>query len=106
MLSSEKLYQSQMLGMKGIMDLIVEGEIENKRFPITMELKTGKNQRQKDIIQVFFPLIYSGNDLLSTSMRSSKQKQLLRNPCLFKILQNIPYKANQKGYNRSNDDEK
>ncbi len=53
-LSSEKLYQSQIFGIKGIMDLIVEAEIEGKRIPIPMELKTGKTQKQKDIIQVIY----------------------------------------------------
>jgi len=36
------------------MDLIVEAEIEGKRIPIPMELKTGKTQKQKDIIQVIY----------------------------------------------------
>ena len=34
------------------MDLLVEVESEGKIFPVPMELKTGKNQKQKDIIQV------------------------------------------------------
>ena len=34
------------------MDLIVEVETDEKRYPVPMELKTGKNQKQKDIIQV------------------------------------------------------
>ena len=57
-----------MLGMKGIMDLLVEGEVDNKKFPIPMELKTGKNQRQKDIIQVKLLILNRGYDLLFTFM--------------------------------------
>ena len=52
-LSAEKLYQSQRLGIKGIMDILVEAEINGKRMAVPMELKTGKNQRNKDVIQVF-----------------------------------------------------
>jgi hypothetical protein len=34
------------------MDLLVEAECDGKTFNIPLELKTGKNQRQKDVIQV------------------------------------------------------
>ncbi len=66
-LSSEKLYQSQIFGIKGIMDLIVEAEIEGNRIPIPMELKTGKTQKQKDVIQVI-NINYLGYDLLFVIM--------------------------------------
>jgi DNA replication ATP-dependent helicase Dna2 len=52
----EKVYQSQVLGMKGVIDMLIETQNESRQFEITpLELKTGFSQSNSDIMQV---LIY------------------------------------------------
>jgi len=50
---SEKSYQSQVFGMKGIVDILVEVKDEkNDQIIIPLELKTGNNMSNRDYMQV------------------------------------------------------
>ena len=50
--SSEKLYQSQTLGMKGIMDAVIRIESDDQLDLAPLEIKTGKQYPESDQLQV------------------------------------------------------
>ena len=50
--SSEKLYQSQTLGMKGIMDAVIRIEGDDQLDLAPLEIKTGKQYAENDQLQV------------------------------------------------------
>ena len=56
---AEKSFQSQVFGMKGIIDMLVEVTDEkNERITIPLELKTGNNMSNRDYMQVNFIIPY------------------------------------------------